>query len=404
MRGTGIVRVLGLMAALAGCSAETAEPQAEQPAPPGSQTPPPAGTTPTPVPTTPPAPPNKVVTTVRVHYPAGSRSLAIRGSTGTLDWNRGVALKQVEKDVWSWTSETLDTPLEWKPLLDDSTWSRGPNYKVKPGETVDVYPHFVKTSGTVTRKWPSFTSQVLPSTRSVWVYVPPTYDENTTAKFPVVYMHDGQNLFDPSTAFGGNEWKVDEAMNAGAEDGTIREAIVVGIANTSARIDELTPTADSRYGGGKADLYLRMITDELKPLVDRELRTLTGREDTAIAGSSLGGLCSSYASVRRADVFGMAGVFSPSTWWDNRVILGEVATIPQKPAKPIRVYVDSGDAGTSGDGVTDTKELAAKYRAAGYTDDVTLRYVVQPGGQHNEIYWAQRFPAAMRFVLGPRAN
>jgi predicted alpha/beta superfamily hydrolase len=235
--------------------------------------------------------------------------------------------------------------------------------------------------------------------------LPPTYIENTSSRFGVLYMHDGQNLFSPTTAFGGNEWKVDETLDAGAEDGSIRETIVVGIENTADRIDELTPTADpTENGGGKADQYLAMIIDEIKPMIDKDLRTEKAREQTAVMGSSLGGLVSAYAGVGHADVFGLVGAMSPSTWWDNEVILADVSTTKTKPSRPLRVYVDSGDSGTSNDDVANTTELAARYRSVGYVDNKDLLHVVQSGGQHNEIYWAERLPAALHFLLGARPD
>ena len=210
--------------------------------------------------------------------------------------------------------------------------------------------------------------------------------------------HDGQNLFDPGLAFGGNEWKVDEAFDtAVAGDGSIREAIVVGIGNSADRIYELTPTPGTRMGGG-ADRYLAMVVDEIKPLVDGMLRTKGGRDDTAIAGSSLGGLVSAYAGVKRPDVFGLVGVFSPSTWWDNKVIVGQVAATKGRP-RPLKLYLD---AGTDGDGLDDTKLLLQAYRDSGFTEGRDLQFVIQTGGRHSEVYWAQRFPGAMRFLLGPR--
>jgi predicted alpha/beta superfamily hydrolase len=341
-------------------------------------------------------------TTVRVHYPAGTHQLTLRGSAGPLNWTQGIALTAGANDTWTYSTDLVSTAIDLKPLLDDTTWSRGPNYHVLPGQTVDLYPHFVTVTGSYSRRWPSFTSTVLPSTRGILVYLPPSYAENTTARFPVLYMHDGQNIFDASTAFGGNEWKVDETMNAGAEDGTVREAIVIGVENTGDRMNELTPTYDAGTGaGGKADLYLKMIVTEIKPMVDLALRTMPARESTSMMGSSLGGLVTAYAGVRNADTFALVGAMSPSTWWDNRMILGEVATTPTRSAKPARVYVDSGDSGPSNDDVTNTAALAAQYRTAGYADGTTLKYVVQAGGQHNEIYWSQRLPAALAFLLGP---
>ena len=340
-------------------------------------------------------------TTVVVHYPAASgQTLALRGSAGSLNWTTGAPLTFAGTNAWQWSSTTLTTGIEVKLLLNDTEWSKGPNYTIAPGKTTHLYPHFKASKGVVTTRWSSFASKTLNNTRPVYVYLPATYAENTEARFPVVYMHDGQNLFDASLAFGGNEWKADEAMDEGVEKGTIREAIIIGVGNTSARMSEYTPVNDPDYGGGSGDKYLEMLEKELKPTVDAELRTMPSREDTAILGSSLGGLISSYAGIGHAGTFGLVGAMSPSTWWNNVWLVGKVATTPASP-RPIRVYVDSGDGGSSNDGVDNTKKLADAYRALGYKDDSTLKYVVQAGGQHNEAYWAQRLPGALAFILGP---
>src|SRR5581483_5039078 len=128
--------------------------------------------------------------------------------------------------------------------------------------------------------------------------------------------------------------------------------------------------------------YLQMLITELKPKIDGMLRTIPDREHTTMIGSSLGGLISAYAGVEHGDVYGGVGVMSPSTWWDSDWIVGEVGNVTSKPATAsIKVYVDSGDSGTSNDDVTETATLAAKYRSVGYTDGSTLDYLVQAGGQ-----------------------
>lgn len=392
-------------ALLAACSSGDSVTGGASPPPGPSVTPPVTGapTDPPPPATPPPAPPGPKATTVRVHYAGLPGAMSLRGARAPLSWDKSLPLAADPSDpaLYTWSIADLSSDLELKPMLGDA-WSRGPNYRVKPGETLDLYPRFSQASGSYTRRYPAFVSQRLPSTRGVWVYLPPTYLENTTARFGVLYMQDGQNLFDASTAFGGNEWKVDETLDAGAEDGSIREVIVVGIENTGARIDELTPTVDPTYGGGKAPQYLSMIIDELKPRIDADLRTRPSRDDTAVMGSSLGGLFSAYVGVQRADVFGLVGAMSPSTWWDGTFILGEVSTMAGKPTRPTRVYVDSGDSGSSGDGVANTRLLADRYRSVGYTDGKDFKHVVQAGGQHNEVYWASRLPAALAFLLGPR--
>lgn len=361
-------------------------------------------------------------TVVRVHYPAGTRAVTLRGSGAPLSWTAGVALTAGADDTWTFSTTALTGAVEFKPLLDDATWARGPNYHLAPGQQLDIYPHFTASAGRVVTLIPSFHSTALNSNRAIRAYLPASYDENPRARLPVLYMHDGQNLFDPATAFGGNEWRVDEALDAAGESGrcdsgatcgndgdcsagpclTTRDTIVIGIDNTSRRIYELTPTVDSSVGdGGGADLYLTMVATELKPTVDGMLRTAPGPADTAIMGSSLGGLVSAYAGVTRPGVFGLVGAMSPSTWWDNTVILARVAATPATP-RPRRVYVDSGNAGTSSDDVANTTMLAHAYETLGYTEGVDLRHVVQAGGTHSEIYWAQRFPAAAQFLMGTR--
>ena len=404
------VAVFGLLpVAVSACSSSSESEQGPGSAPATPPTPGATGTTPTAPPGT-VTPPGPALTQVRVHYATAATAattkptaLALRGSSGPLAWDKSVAVPSTKPGLYTWSSPDVKADLEIKPLLGE-TWSRGPNYKVKPGQTIDIYPHFVEQRGTVTKKYPSFTSQKLPSTRGLWVYLPPTYVENTEARFGVLYMHDAQNLFSASTAFGGTEWKVDETMDAASEDGSIRETIVVGVENTSARIDELTPTADPGYGGGKADQYIAMLVDEIKPMIDKDLRTVPSRELTGVMGSSLGGLVSAYAGVRRADVFGLVGEMSPSTWWDDKFIIGEVGTLATKPSKPLRIYVDSGDSGQSNDDVVNTTALAAKYRAIGYSDNKDLKHVVKSGAQHSESYWAQRLPEALHFLLGARPD
>ena len=339
-----------------------------------------------------------LVTTLRVRYPAGAQAVFARGSKAPLNWNTGLPMVKVGDDAWTLALPTLVEGLEWKPLLDDATWSKGPNYNGRLGVVNEVFPHFFRDTGEWTVRWPTFTSALLGNARGVWVYLPPTYLENAAARMPVVYMHDGQNLFDPNAAFGRVTWGVPQAMDSAAGDARFREAIVVGPNNNANRIPEYTPTMDTMYGGGNGDLYLRMLVEELKPKVDAELRTRPGREDTLLIGSSLGGLITSYAGVRKADTFGFIGVMSPSVWWDNRVLLTFVGQT--SATRPVRVYVDCGD-NEATNVVTDTTDLVLAYRALGYVDDSTLKYVVQPGAAHTESAWASRLPGALQFLLGP---
>lgn len=337
-------------------------------------------------------------TTIVVHVTPSAEPMFIRGDKAPLNWDADAPMTNLGNGQWSYTVPKDVASMEFKPRFK-ATWARGPNYVVKHGARVDVYPHFTTTAGTVTRS-ADFQSAYLPRARKLWTYLPPTYLENEAARFPVIYMHDGANLFDANTAFGGVEWGVDETMNAGAESGAIREAIIIGIDSTADRIDELTPSVDNSVpGGGRAEDYLKMLTLEIKPKMDQTLRTMPGRESTGIMGSSLGGLVSVYAGAKYAATFGFLGAMSPSTWWDNRMILGVVAQMGQP--RPAKVYVDSGNAGVSNDDVVNTADLANAYKTLGYVDGTTMKYVVQQGASHSETYWAQRLPAALAFLLGP---
>lgn len=373
-------------------------------------------------------------TTLVVHYPAGGHALTIRGSAGALSWTQGEPLSG-SGDTFTLTVSGASGPFEWKPLLDDATWARGPNYRAAPGETVEVWPHFSTVAGQVVTLIPSFHSNVLNNDRAIYAYLPPSYDENPGATYPVVYMHDGQNLWAalPQLAFGAT-WNVDTAFDDAAEHGacsanglvgwgaqplggtpslctgdadcasgacrTFPEAIVIGIANTSDRIYEYTPTTDpGTPGGGGADLYLQMVTQELKPTIEGMLRTRADVASTSMAGSSLGGLVTAYAGLKYPGVFGQLGELSPSTWWNSDVIVGDVQGTPASP-RPRIVYIDSGEG--SADDQADTDQLAAAYLGLGYVDGQNFRHVVQPNAQHSEVYWAQRFPGAMQLLLGAR--
>lgn len=330
--------------------------------------------------------------TIRVHHPA--TSMFVRGDGGGLSWFRGTRVPG--SDPWVITVN-IDHRLQFKPLADDLAWSRGPNYSIDPGQTLDVWPRFNGDHGHVDRI-DNWWSNGLANNRPLWVYYPPSYGEQPAERFPVVYMHDGQNLFDPAYSFGGVTWDVQATMDRGAADGSIREAIVIGVGNTPNRIWEYTPS-DGGYGGGGAGQYVRFITDELKPQVDRLWRTSGDRLDTAIIGSSLGGLVSACAGVWRPDVFGLVGELSPSTWWDNTMVIGMVRNTASSPIKPARVYVDSGDSGQDNDDVINTGNLAQAYRDIGW---VQVQHVVGHGDTHTESSWARRLPGALQFLLGPR--
>lgn len=339
-------------------------------------------------------------TVIQVAYPGAGHSLTLRG-TEPLSWGTDTALTEVGPDLYE-ARFTGVPPTEVKPLLDGA-WAIGANFKVVPGAVTPVIPRFRTHKGRVTRLYPSFHSQTLGNDRVVYAYLPPSYDENTAARYPVLYMQDGQNLFQADGGgFGGASWAVDAALDAAyGGEAPPREAIIIAPANAGAgRIAEYTPTP-GRHQGGKADLYLKFLWRELKPRVDHDLRTLTSAAETGMMGSSLGALVSIYAATTEPARLGFLGLMSPSTWWDDTFILGKIPALAGAAARPARIYVDSGD-GADADDADNTRQLRDALVGAGYADPRSLRYVVEPGAQHNEGSWARRFPAAIRFILGPR--
>jgi predicted alpha/beta superfamily hydrolase len=252
---------------------------------------------------------------------------------------------------------------------------------------------------------PRFASSYLSTRRDITVYVPPGYEESG-ARYPVLYMQDGQNLFDPATAFGGQDWRAhttaDELICAGA----ISPIVIVGINNAGVRrISEYTPTRDPKLRkGGKAERYAQMLAREVKPFIDREYRTLKPAARTAVGGSSLGALASVTAGLLYPRVFGNLLLMSPSVWWDNRAILHSVETYESR-VRP-RIWLDIGTAEGDDPGriVEDTRVLRQLLLSKGWRERETLAYCEAEGAGHNEAAWAMRFAAALRFLFGVERN
>src|SRR3954463_13148425 len=242
-----------------------------------------------------------------------------------------------------------------------------------------------------------FRSQFLELERTLIVYVPPDYERDTHQRYPVLYMHDGQNLFDSATAFGGNEWRLDDTAEELIERGAIEPVIIVGIYNTGEqRIHEYTPSVDAKLGGGKADLYGNMIVKEVKPFIEKTYRTLPGAENTGMGGSSLGGLVTLHLGLRYPNFFGKLAVLSPSVWWDNKFILREIEKLPAKP--PLKIWLDMGTA-EGGMSLEDTEMLRDAMSAKGWQVGRDLAYSEIEGATHSEVAWAERVGPFLRFLF-----
>lgn len=322
-------------------------------------------------------------TTVRVHYPAGKEGIRIVGDKGPMSWSKSVPAQASGGPVNIWTYTWPDElgEVQMKPALGENKLSVGGAYKLAAGATVDIYPFFGAPFGKVTIV-KDFASPQLKNSRALRIYLPPSYAENPAKRYPVLYMHDGQNLFDAKTAAFGVEWGIDETLNRLVAMGQADEVIVVGIDNTPDRIPEYTPCCDPKYGGGKLDAYGAFIVETVKPYIDHAYRTLPGKDTTAIMGSSLGGIASVAIAQRYPDTFSKAGGVSSSFWWN------EGALVKKLPARlPVKFYLD---AGTTDDGLEDTTKMVEAMRARGYRENEDLLFFKAEGGRHNEASWAAR--------------
>ncbi len=243
-------------------------------------------------------------------------------------------------------------------------------------------------------------SRFLPAIRDVVVYLPPQYVQSQTARFPVLYMHDGQNLFDAATAFNGNEWGLDETAEELIRANQIEPLIIVGIYNTGTqRLMEYTHVRDAHRRGGRASGYARFLVRELKPFIDAEYRTLPGAADTGLGGSSLGGLVSLYIGLKHPDLFGKLAVMSPSIWWSGRDIL-KLAARFQHESKP-RIWLDIGTAEQPNFDryVRDTADLRDILLGNGWQLEQDLAYLEDEGAGHNEQAWGRRVRHALKFLF-----
>lgn len=257
-------------------------------------------------------------------------------------------------------------------------------------------------------RWIEFPSQVLRSKRRITLWLPPQYRSDLKSKFPVVYFLDGQNVFDNQRAAFGVEWQADETAKRFSQSPSDRPLILVAIDNSENRMDEYTSVEDKIAGktaGGRADEYLRFLTTELKPWIDREYRTLDSPDSTALIGSSLGGLFVLYALHQHPDVFGKGAAMSPSLFWGQEQML----TLFSKPNTDSsisikqRLWLDIGTLeGASAEGqskaVAHTEQLA-KLLKQNFPDRFTVQTQIESDAKHHEAAWARRLPNALEFLF-----
>jgi predicted alpha/beta superfamily hydrolase len=239
---------------------------------------------------------------------------------------------------------------------------------------------------------PQVRSVELGNSRGLSVWLPPGYSRSER-RYPVIYMHDGQNLFDPRTSYA-EPWRVDTAMARAGQ--RAMDALVVAIPNMGVdRMAEYSPYVDAKVGGGSGDRYLDWVIGTVKPLVDQAFRTRPDREHTGMVGSSMGGLITLYAYVRDPSVFGFVGSLSPSLWFAGRSIF---STLAESPHVPGRIYLDIG--GREGKvAIDDARRMRDALIEKGYALGRELRWVEDPKGRHNEVDWGRRLGDALPFLL-----
>jgi enterochelin esterase-like enzyme len=246
---------------------------------------------------------------------------------------------------------------------------------------------------------PAFSSAYLPDKRDLIVYVPPGYDKHPDRTYPVLYLQDGQNLFDPRTSFiPGQTWEVREHADAAIRAGEVEPLIIVGIYNTDRRLAEYTHERDWRLGGGEAAQYGLTLTREILPFIASQYRVRTDRDSTGLGGSSLGGLVSLYLGLRYATLFGKLALLSPSVWWNHKSILGYLnERAPEVWDRP-RLWLDVGDK-EGRRTVHDIEALNRRLKANHWCPGKTLHFEKAPGGTHDEASWAQRVRPMLKFLF-----
>lgn len=313
----------------------------------------------------------------------------------------------------SWGNVEVDADgREVAPRVMELTRNRIVDVKVEAWAEREAHrPRRTTISGDI-RVISDFESKTLGNKRRIWVYLPPGYD-GSSERYPVLYLHDGQNCFDDATSNVG-EWGADETAERLIRHGEIRPIIMVAADNIGAgRMDEYAPTVDlAAKSGGKGDDYAKFLITELKPHIDRTFRTLSGRENTAVCGASGGGLVSLHIARRYPDDVGMCAALSPPLNWSKFDLHAKLIADPSF-VRRCRLWIDAGTLESppyafgmvgrfgSDDELTEAcRQLAQSFEQAGLQRGRDFVYLEVENGQHNEQAWAARFDQVLLFLFG----
>ncbi len=269
-------------------------------------------------------------------------------------------------------------------------------FEVQDGNVFSYQPPASASAPLIVTHFVDSTANNIPG-RNVHIYLPRAYTQNTTRRYPVLYFHDGQNVFDPGGPFG--SWSADATATREIGQGRMRETIMVGIDNDAARIPEYMPPNDTYQGTpGRGDAYASFVINNVRPYLDFNYRTLNDRKNTLMIGSSLGGLISLYFG-REFSVFGKIGVMSPAFW----IAPNYITQVQNGTKQPIRVYLDFGTAEPSSDW-ENALSMFDVHLAQSYSANSDLFFVAGCGQQHNEAAWAARLPAVFHDLLPARED
>ncbi len=247
-----------------------------------------------------------------------------------------------------------------------------------------------------------FHSRILAGQRELVVYLPPGYDEHPQQRYPVMYFHDSQNVFEAHTAYvAGQYWQIPETVDQLIAEGRLQPLILVGIPHGGERrIDEFTPSRNPKnHYGGQAALYGQMLVEEILPFIEHQYRILPGAKNTGMAGSSLGGLVTIFLGIRYPEVFGKLAVMSPSVWWDYRMILRKIVSVTHKHRPKVWLDVGLREGSNPRSVLRDVRLLKDVLERKGWKAGSNLNYYEDPEGGHDERAWAARAPEMLQFLF-----
>ncbi len=359
---------------------------------------------------------NKITIIVLTHGLDTSSVVYIAGNNSSLgDWNPAeINLTKTNSSTWEKSFFfPAGTELEFK--FTKGSWNTEaltnngtvpPNYRLTIKKDTTIYFEIKKWKDEISQaNQTQYKGQITGTVkyfhnlmgkgikpRDIIVWLPPSYEKDKTKRYPVLYMHDGQNLFDPKTSAFGIDWQLDESADSLIKAGSIKEIIIVGIYNTSDRSNEYN---DTKLG----QAYMNFIIDSLKPFIDKNFRTLPDRGNTATGGSSMGGLISMMMVWEHPEVFSQAACLSPAFHISDINYVKKVEDYTGKK-KPIRIYIDVGTVDLDARLKPGSDEMVKVLEHKGYKLNDDLEYFIANGATHNEAAWAKRNWRYLEFMFG----